>query len=48
MDINEKRRRVADAYGSSSYTWKRRVASMSDNQILAIFQRFVKQGLIKH
>ena len=47
MDINEKRRRVADAYGSS-YTWKRRVASMSDNQILAVFQRFVKQGLIKH
>ena len=47
MDINEKRRRVADAYGSS-YTWKRRVAAMTDNQVVAIFYALVKQGLIKH
>jgi len=45
-DISTKRGLVLKAYPNSK-TWPARVAKMPDNQIVALFFRFVREGKIR-
>lgn len=45
MDTNFKRREIYNAYDSK--TWKDKVNKMSDQQVVAIYFRFKKEGRIR-
>jgi hypothetical protein len=45
-DIDQKRARIKDAYPGSG-RWADMVARMPDNQVLAIYRRFMAEGKIK-
>lgn len=42
MTTNEKRAAIARVYSSES--WQEKVAKMSDNQVIAIYQKFLADG----
>lgn len=42
----EMREAILKAYPKSE-SWKKKVARMSDNQVLAIYMRFIREGIIK-
>lgn len=42
----EMREAILKVYPKSEI-WKKKVAKMSDNQVLAIYMRFVREGIIK-
>ena len=42
MTTNEKRAAIARVYSSES--WQQKVANMSDNQVIAIYQKFLADG----
>ena len=42
----EMREAIISAYPKSD-SWKKKVAKMSDNQVLAIYMRFLREGKIK-
>ena len=46
MSIDQMRCAVADAYKHSD-NWKKKVKNMSDNQIIAIYRKFLMDGKIK-
>lgn len=43
MSVEQMRCAVADAYKNSE-SWRKKVANMSDNQIIAIYHRFLNSG----
>lgn len=43
MSIEQMRCAVADAYKNSE-NWQKKVANMSDSQIIAIYHRFLNSG----
>lgn len=46
MQTWEMREAILKAYPKSE-SWKKKVARMSDNQVLAIYMRFIMKGIIK-
>lgn len=46
MSIEQMRCAVSDAYKHSD-NWKKKVKDMSDDQIIAIYHRFLNSGKIK-
>ena len=46
MQAWEMREAILSAYPNSD-SWKKKVARMSDNQVLAIYMRFLREGKIK-
>lgn len=42
----EMREAILKVYPKSE-SWKKKVAKMSDNQVLAIYMRFIREGIIK-
>lgn len=46
MSIEQMRCAVADAYKNSD-NWRKKVKTMSDEQIVAIYHRFLSSGKIK-
>ena len=45
MSVDEMREKVAYAYGGDN--WKKRVRFMPDDQIIALYYKFKKNGRIK-
>ncbi len=45
LTVSQMREKIREAYSSDS--WAKRVRNMPDDQVIAIYYKFLKQGKIK-
>lgn len=46
MSVDDMRYSLSKVYGPKAYNWKKKVACMPNNQVVAVYLSFVKRGLI--